>query len=123
MAAVRAVIVFEQRLLFVQRQANCRRPLQWCFPGGRIRSGENPKAACVREVVEEVGLNVSVVKSLLKLPDQEFFLCTTRDGIISLCTEECQAFAWTFPSSLLSIGQIMDLRVVLQVLQIAGLES
>ena len=122
MAAARAVIFFEDRLLFVQRRANCRRSLQWCFPSGRIRSEESPEGACAREVREEVGLNVTVAKSLLKLPDQEFFYCTTEDSSIQLCTEESQAFAWAEPSSLLSVGQIMDLRIVLQVLRIAGIE-
>jgi 8-oxo-dGTP diphosphatase len=33
---------------------------QWSVPGGRCRTGESPRAACVRELAEETGLSVSV---------------------------------------------------------------
>ena len=32
----------------------------WSVPGGRCRPGEDPAAACVREVAEETGLAVTV---------------------------------------------------------------
>jgi ADP-ribose pyrophosphatase YjhB (NUDIX family) len=34
----------------------------WSVPGGRCRTGEPPTVACVREVAEETGLQVSVVR-------------------------------------------------------------
>jgi ADP-ribose pyrophosphatase YjhB (NUDIX family) len=34
----------------------------WSIPGGRCRSGEPPADACVREVAEETGLEVRVVR-------------------------------------------------------------
>lgn len=34
----------------------------WSVPGGRCRPGESPAAACVREVQEETGLQVEVVR-------------------------------------------------------------
>ncbi len=47
------------RLLLIRRgQAPARG--SWSVPGGRCRPGEDPAAACVREVAEETGLAVAV---------------------------------------------------------------
>ncbi|RPJ71130.1 MAG: A/G-specific adenine glycosylase [Desulfobacteraceae bacterium] len=32
----------------------------WEFPGGKLRDGESPAAACAREIMEEVGLAVTI---------------------------------------------------------------
>jgi ADP-ribose pyrophosphatase YjhB (NUDIX family) len=34
----------------------------WSIPGGRCLQGEDPAAACVREVAEETGLSVEVLR-------------------------------------------------------------
>lgn len=56
-------VVFDDRgrLLLIRRG---RAPAQgsWSIPGGRCRAGEPPEAACVREVAEETGLAVQVVR-------------------------------------------------------------
>jgi A/G-specific adenine glycosylase len=50
-----------------------RRPAQgllgglWEFPGGRLRRGESPAAACVREIKEEVNLEVVVEEPLAQV--------------------------------------------------------
>lgn len=38
-------------------------PKGWTFPGGGIKPGENPAAAAIREVKEEVGIVLSTVQS------------------------------------------------------------
>ncbi|KOU17089.1 NUDIX hydrolase [Streptomyces sp. WM6349] len=38
--------------------------LLWAFPGGGIEAGESPEEAAVREVAEEVGLEVAAVQVL-----------------------------------------------------------
>lgn len=56
-------IVFDDasRLLLIRRG---RPPAQglWSVPGGKCESGESPAEACVREVAEETGLQVDVVR-------------------------------------------------------------
>jgi 8-oxo-dGTP pyrophosphatase MutT (NUDIX family) len=47
-----------ERILLTQRTDNGR----WCLPGGRMDPGENAAEACVREVLEETGLVVEVVR-------------------------------------------------------------
>jgi A/G-specific adenine glycosylase len=39
----------------------------WEFPGGKLRTGERPEAACVREIKEEVDLDVVVEESLAQV--------------------------------------------------------
>ncbi len=53
----------EGRLLLVLR-AHPPSAGTWSLPGGRIEPGESAEAACVREVAEETGLAVAVVRHL-----------------------------------------------------------
>jgi 8-oxo-dGTP diphosphatase len=46
------------RLLMIQRSATVRVPFAWCFPGGTIEDGESQPDALVREMREEVHLEV-----------------------------------------------------------------
>lgn len=58
-------IVFDaaRRILLIERGQP---PSQgsWSVPGGRCRPGESARAACVREVREETGLDVEVTRWL-----------------------------------------------------------
>jgi len=50
-----------------------RRPAQgllgglWEFPGGKLRTGETPSAACLREIKEEVNLDVTIEEPLAQV--------------------------------------------------------
>lgn len=56
---VLGIIRRDDRLLMIQRSATVRVPLAWCFPGGTIEDGERQDAALVREMREEVHLEVA----------------------------------------------------------------
>jgi 8-oxo-dGTP pyrophosphatase MutT (NUDIX family) len=46
------------RLLVIQRSQSVRSPLTWCFPGGHIEPGETQPEALVREMREELHIDV-----------------------------------------------------------------
>jgi len=58
-------IVFDEqgRLLLVQR-ANPPAQGKWSLPGGRLEPGETPETGVVREVREETGLDVTVIREV-----------------------------------------------------------
>jgi 8-oxo-dGTP diphosphatase len=55
-----AIIVSKGKVLCTQRGANMTLPLQWEFPGGKIEEGESPTECIVREIKEEINLDVDV---------------------------------------------------------------
>jgi 8-oxo-dGTP diphosphatase len=58
-----AIIVQDGRVLMARRRER-EGKLLWSFPGGAIEAGETPEQAAVREVSEEVGLEVEAVQVL-----------------------------------------------------------
>ena len=57
-----AVILRDDRILFIKRAAYTPQPGVWAPPSGEIEPGESQEAALVREVLEEVGLEVRPVR-------------------------------------------------------------
>lgn len=54
-----ALIDAEGRILIAKRPAGKSLPGLWEFPGGKLKDGETPEAALVRELLEELGLTVT----------------------------------------------------------------
>lgn len=59
-----AVIERNGRVLLAQRPPDKLLPLKWEFPGGKVEPGEDPAAAIVREIREELGCVIKVTKAL-----------------------------------------------------------
>lgn len=56
-----AIIHDGQRFLIAQRQADSKLEAgKWEFPGGKIEFGEHPSACLVREIKEELNLDIEV---------------------------------------------------------------
>ncbi|MDI1443820.1 (deoxy)nucleoside triphosphate pyrophosphohydrolase [Polyangium sp. 6x1] len=55
-----AVLVEEGRVLLTQRKRGTHLAGAWEFPGGKVEPDEDPRAALVRELREEIGMEVSV---------------------------------------------------------------
>src|SRR5438093_1300125 len=58
-----ALVWHEDRLLIARRMANVHLGGAWELPGGKCEPGESPAACAVREVREEVGVEVEVVSA------------------------------------------------------------
>ena len=57
----------DRRLLICQRRKNDSSPLKWEFPGGKIRSGEEPEAALARELREELGVTLRKSREIARV--------------------------------------------------------
>ncbi len=60
--AAYAVVVAEERLLLTRLSERTGAPGRWNLPGGGLDPGESPAAAVVREVAEETGQVVDLVR-------------------------------------------------------------
>lgn len=56
------VIEYEGKVVFVRHTYGNRR--LWQFPGGRLKAGESPRAAILRELMEELSIEPEHLKSL-----------------------------------------------------------
>ena len=54
-----ALVDLDSRVLIQQRPAHKSWPGWWEFPGGKIHDGETPEATVVRELKEELGLDIT----------------------------------------------------------------
>ena len=54
-------------ILIAQRPAGVHQGGKWEFPGGKVRPGETTAQALVRELHEEVGINVTVARPLIQI--------------------------------------------------------
>jgi 8-oxo-dGTP diphosphatase len=59
-----ALIQFNQKTLVVQRSGKMNLPLKWEFPGGKIENGETEEECIIREIKEELNLDIEVIKRL-----------------------------------------------------------
>ncbi|OLS27455.1 MAG: CTP pyrophosphohydrolase [Candidatus Heimdallarchaeota archaeon LC_2] len=57
---VAAIIHFQDKILITQRSTdlNDLQPGLWEFPGGKVEFGENPKEALIREISEELEIDI-----------------------------------------------------------------
>jgi 8-oxo-dGTP diphosphatase len=54
------VLIEHGRVLLTQRKAGTHLAGAWEFPGGKVKSGEDPRDALVRELTEELGIDTTV---------------------------------------------------------------
>ncbi len=55
----------EGRYLITQRPPKATLPLLWEFPGGRVEEGEADEQALVREIREEMGVEITVLEQAM----------------------------------------------------------
>ena len=90
---------------------------KWTIPGGHIELGETMQGALVREVKEEVGLDVSVERHLLTqeaIFTTQFwkkrhyiffdFLCSCDKDHVTVDNREIQGYSWVWPGEALRLN-------------------
>lgn len=82
----------DNKVLMVKR-AKKEENLSWVFPGGKIEDNETSEEACVREVYEETGINVSIIKLLGERVHPNtgikiyYYLCQYESGKIEILNQ------------------------------------
>ena len=122
---VAAMIQVEDMILIVQRKEDekAHKSLKWEFPGGKVEAGERPEDAVVREVKEELQLDIKPVTSVGRVvyeyPDSKIdltlFQCALLDGLPIL--KEHNELRWTDKSLLYTFDWSAADR---ELLQLAG---
>ena len=103
-----ALIDIDGRVLIAKRPEGKKLAGLWEFPGGKVEPGERPEAALIRELSEELGIEVSesclapfVFASHaydsfhLLMP---LYLCRRWNGVVA--AREHAALAWVRPNQL-----------------------
>ena len=101
MLEVTAAIIYKDgKFLICQRPKGKNCELLWEFPGGKIESGETAEACIVREIQEELGVTLRVLRKftdvIYEYPDKtvhlHFYLAEIASG--ELTCKEHNALAW-----------------------------
>jgi 8-oxo-dGTP diphosphatase len=103
-----AVIEREGHVLIAQRPTTKLLPLKWEFPGGKVEPGEDPAAAIIREIHEELGCTVVITRALTPfIHDYQTvviqmipFVCALAPGSSPPHPHEHVAIAWVPPAAL-----------------------
>jgi mutator protein MutT len=85
---VAAALIFNDgKLLIAQRRPDDHLPNLWEFPGGKVEAGETFAACLVREIREELGIEISVAEQIEDLthsyPEKTVRLCFFNCRLIS----------------------------------------
>lgn len=116
-----ALIEREGCILLAQRPAHKHLPLKWEFPGGKVEPGEDPAAAIVREIREELGCDIVITRPLPRFIHRYErvtiemipFVCRLADGSAEPHPHEHVAVVWTKSGDLLDYDlAAADLPVV-----------
>src|SRR6201981_687976 len=108
LVAAVALVDADGRVLLAQRPPGKSMAGLWGFPGGKVNTGETPEAALIRELAEELGVDVSAsclapfTFASHSYPDfhllMPLYLCPKWWGIPA--AREGQRLAWVRPARL-----------------------
>jgi 8-oxo-dGTP diphosphatase len=91
-----AIIFHQGKVLVAQRSLNMDLPGKWEFPGGKIEESEDPKVCLLREIKEELSIEIEIFETLkpseFAYPSKTIrlipFVATWKSGEIDLLEHE-----------------------------------
>lgn len=95
-----AVIVEDGKVLLAQRKKGSNHELKWEFPGGKLEEGEDPEDCIIREIKEELNMNIEV-RDIFKVVMHRYsernimllaYLCSQTGG--DPVPLECRDISW-----------------------------
>jgi mutator protein MutT len=105
-AVAAAIIERQGRYLIAQRLSDAALGGLWEFPGGKCRAGETLERCLEREILEELGVRVTIGRLERRVShsydhahvDLHFYRCELAEG--EPAPLGCQAVRWVLPSEL-----------------------
>ena len=125
---VAAIIQKDGRILATQRGYGEQKD-GWEFPGGKIEPGETPEEALVREIREELAMEVQVKRHVVDVAwdyptfhlEMACFLCSIAEGSPHLLEHE--AARWLEPADIDSVAWLPADVLVVDALKEQGVVS
>lgn len=101
-----AVIIRDRKVLIAQRQSGSHMEYKWEFPGGKLEPDETPEECIVREIKEEMDIDIEVIDiyKVVKFKYEEkdilllCYLCRILEGEGKAI--ECNDFRWVTKNEL-----------------------
>lgn len=124
------IITDHGRVLACQRKRNGSYPLKWEFPGGKLENGEDPEAALMRELREELGIDAVIDREFHRqgwvYPDDEvapgkdgtyrvfYFLVLSFSG--KIVNHAFEQILWVTPEELMTMDILEGNREAVEIL-------
>lgn len=114
-----AAIIIEGNKVFATQRGYGEFKDGWEFPGGKIEQNETPEEAIVREIKEELNVEIEVLNLLDKVEydypnfhlSMDCFVCKIKTG--DLILKEHEAAKWLTKDTLYSVGWLAaDLELI-----------
>uniref|UniRef100_UPI00321654B1 (deoxy)nucleoside triphosphate pyrophosphohydrolase n=1 Tax=uncultured Draconibacterium sp. TaxID=1573823 RepID=UPI00321654B1 len=87
-----AFVFSNDKILLAQNGSESDHPMQWEFPGGKIKQGETEEQCIRREILEELELKIEIVEALQAI-EHDYgmkrirlipFVCVIKSGSLKL---------------------------------------
>lgn len=65
LVACAIILDSQNKVIVCQRSASMHLPLKWEFPGGKIEENETPEECLIREIKEELNIDILIIERLM----------------------------------------------------------